>query len=157
MDAYEQYGRALLRKAERILGSRDDARDVVQSLFVDLAGAPHAADFAYLYRAVTNRCITVLRDESNRARLRDRHDEALRGPPRTRVDDDVIGTDFLQKLVKELEDGEAEVLAYRFLDDMTQDEIAEALGLSRKTIGKRLDRIRAVVRRMRAEGERREP
>ena len=37
------------------------------------------------------------------------------------------------------------MLAYRYLDDMTQEEIAELLGLSRKTIGKRLDRIREAV------------
>ena len=35
-----------------------------------------------------------------------------------------------------------EVLIARFVDDLTQEEIAEHLGLSRKTIGKRLDRIR---------------
>jgi RNA polymerase sigma factor (sigma-70 family) len=38
-----------------------------------------------------------------------------------------------------------QVLVARFVDDMTQEEIAEHLGLSRKTIGKRLDRIRAEV------------
>jgi len=37
------------------------------------------------------------------------------------------------------------VLVARFVDDMTQDEIAAQLGLSRKTIGKRLDRIRNEV------------
>ena len=39
----------------------------------------------------------------------------------------------------------------RFLDDMTQDEIAAHLGLSRKTVGKRLDRIRAAVTALRGE------
>jgi DNA-binding Lrp family transcriptional regulator len=34
---------------------------------------------------------------------------------------------------------------------MTQDEIAERLGLSRKTIGKRLDRIRDEVIKLRKE------
>ena len=43
---------------------------------------------------------------------------------------------------------DGKVLAYRFVDDMTQDEIAALLGLSRKTIGHRLDRIRAVVARI---------
>jgi DNA-directed RNA polymerase specialized sigma24 family protein len=33
----------------------------------------------------------------------------------------------------------------RFLDDMPQDEIASHLGVSRKTVGKRLDRIRDAV------------
>ena len=50
--------------------------------------------------------------------------------------------------MRELDDAHCEVLAYRFLDDLTQDEIGELLGLSRKTIGKRLDRIRETVTRL---------
>jgi RNA polymerase sigma-70 factor (ECF subfamily) len=151
MDAYERYGRALLRKAERIVGNREDARDILQALFVDLYQRSDAPmDLPYLYRAITNRCLTFLRDESNRGRLLDRHDEALVPPRRTACDEQVIGHDLLLKLVRELDAGESEVLAYRFVDDMTQDEIATLLGLSRKTIGRRLDRIREAVRRMMA-------
>ena len=36
MDIYRRYGPALLRKATRLLGNRDDALDVVQGLFTDL-------------------------------------------------------------------------------------------------------------------------
>jgi len=149
MDAYERYGRALLRKAERIVGNREDARDILQALFVDLYQRSNAPmDLPYLYRAVTNRCLTFVRDETNRARLLERHDDALGPSPRTACDDQVIGHDLLLKLVRELDAEESEVLAYRFLDDMTQEEIASLLGLSRKTIGKRLDRIRDAVRKM---------
>jgi RNA polymerase sigma-70 factor (ECF subfamily) len=151
MDAYERYGRALLRKAERIVGNREDARDILQALFVDLYQRSDAPmDLPYLYRAITNRCLTFLRDESNRGRLLERHDEALVPARRTACDDQVIGHDLLLKLVRALDVGESEVLAYRFIDDMTQDEIATLLGLSRKTIGRRLDRIRDAVRRMMA-------
>lgn len=158
MDAYERYGRALLRKAERIVGNREDARDILQALFVDLyQRSDTPMDLPYLYRAITNRCLTFVRDETNRARLLERHDEALAPPRRTACDDVAIGHDLLLKLVGALDAGESEVLAYRFLDDMTQDEIATLLGLSRKTIGKRLDRIRDAVRKLAgtpsAEGE----
>jgi RNA polymerase sigma factor (sigma-70 family) len=149
MDAYERYGRALLRKAERIVGNREDARDILQALFVDLYQKSDAPmDLAYLYRAVTNRCLSFVRDETNRARLLERHDEALVPSRRTACDDQVIGHDLLLKVVRELDVAESEVLAYRFLDDMTQDEIARLLGLSRKTIGRRLDRIREAVRKV---------
>ena len=36
MESYSRYGPALLRKAERLLQNHEDARDVVQALFVDL-------------------------------------------------------------------------------------------------------------------------
>lgn len=154
MDAYERYGRALLRKAERIVGNREDARDILQALFVDLYQRSDAPmDLPYLYRAITNRCLTFLRDETNRGRLLERHDAALAPARRTACDDQVIGHDLLLKLVRELGPAEGEVLAYRFVDDMTQDEIAALLGLSRKTVGKRLDRIRDAVRKLTAPPE----
>jgi RNA polymerase sigma-70 factor (ECF subfamily) len=149
MEAYYAHGRALLRKATRMLGNAEDARDLVQGLFVDLhARGQGDVDLPYLYRAVTNRCLTFLRDESNRARLLERHDEALAPAPRTHLESRVVGIDLLAKLVTVLDEPETEVLAYRYLDDMTQDEIAELLGVSRKTVGKRLDRVREAVRRV---------
>ena len=73
MHALERYRGALLRKATRVLRNPDDALDVVQGLFVDLLAAqapdPSVYDLPYLYRAVTNRCLSHLRDEKNRARL----------------------------------------------------------------------------------------
>lgn len=137
MDAYERYGRALLRKAERLVGNREDARDILQALFVDLHQRSDAPmDLPYLYRAITNRCLTFLRDESNRGRFLERHDEALAPIRRTACDDQVIGHDLLLKLVRLLDAGESEVLAYRFIDDMTQDEIAGGRSaLSRSGVG----------------------
>lgn len=130
-----------------MLGNHEDARDIVQNLFTDLHQKNDAIlDLRYLYRAVTNRCLTFMRDESNRARLLDAND--VTPPPRTACDDRTIGQDLLRKLVRELDGPHCEVLAYRYLDDMTQEEIAELLGLSRKTIGKRLDRIRDAVTRI---------
>lgn len=124
MEAYERYGRALVRRGVRVLGNADDARDVVQGLFTDLYQRGDVPlDLPYLYRAVTNRCLSLLRDESNRARLLERNVQALAPPPRTTCDDHAIGVDLLAKLVRELDDSETEVLMYRYLDDMTQDEI----------------------------------
>ena len=152
MEAYQLYGRALRRKAARMLGSDADAGDVVQALFVELLERPELPlDLPYLYRAVTNRCLSIIRDESNRARLLP--PEPLASPARTLLDDRAISHDLLVKLARRLDDEHCQVLTYRFVDDMTQDEIARLLGLSRKTIGHRLDTIRAAVEQLaRSEG-----
>jgi RNA polymerase sigma-70 factor (ECF subfamily) len=145
MDAYQRHGRALLRKAERMLGNRADAQDLVQNLFVDLLSKGESPDLPYLYRAITNRCLTFIRDTSNRTRLLESNDDALRGPIRTRCDERVIGMDLLLKLSKTLDERALEILTYRWFDDMTQEEIAEITGLSRKTVGKIEGEIRAAV------------
>jgi len=70
---------------------------------------------------------------------------------RVRLEDQVVGIGLIAALADRLDGGHLDVLVARFVDDMTQDEIAEHLGLSRKTIGKRLDRIRDEVIALRGE------
>jgi len=135
-----------VRKAERILRSREDAVDVVHALFVDLIPrwSPDV-DLPYLYRAITNRCLNVVRDRGTRARLLAREQQSAAPIGRVQLEDEVVGVGLLAALTDRLDQGHLEVLVCRFVDDMTQEEIAEHLGLSRKTIGKRLDRIRDEV------------
>jgi RNA polymerase sigma-70 factor (ECF subfamily) len=151
-DAYRRFAPALVRKAERILQNRDDALDIVHGLFVEMmrprrwsAPPTGALELPYLYRAITNRCLNHLRDRANRADLLARQEPALRGCARTRCDDQVIGLDLLAKLATRLDRRSLEILVYRYVDDMSQDEIAALIGASRKTVGKRMQIIRAAV------------
>ena len=136
-----------MRKAERMLQSQDDAQDLVHGLFVDLiAKNKTSVDLAYLYRAVTNRCLNRIRDRKARSGLLARHDDLLRGIVRITCDDAVIGFDLLVKLVDRLDKKTAEVLAYHFFDDMTQAEIADLTSTSRRSVGRRIQSIRDCAR-----------
>jgi len=146
------FGPALVRKAERMLRSREDAVDIVHALFADLIPTwTSDVDLPYLYRAVTNRCLNLVRDRGTRARLLERETTAAAPLGRVRLDDEVVGVTLLAQLAERLDDVHLQVLVCRFIDDMTQDEIAGHLGVSRKTIGKRLDRIRDAVTALRGE------
>ncbi len=154
MDAYLRYGAALVRKAERILRDREDARDVVQALFVELLQRGESA-FAlpYLYRAVTNRCLNLLRDRSTQARLLEHGGGALVLPARTNCEDLAVDLDLLIRLSRTLEREQLELLVYRYLDDLSQAEIAEVMGKSRRTIGKYLAALDTVVAQLAASEE----
>ena len=141
--AYEKYGRALIRKAERLLRSRDDAEDIVQGLFADLMNQSEATmDLPYLYRAVTNRCLSQLRDSSNRLRI-------LQSTPSVaafaRAEEMYLDSDLVLRLVSQLDEESCQILVYRFFDDMTLEEVADVMRTSRKTIAKRLEQIRQIV------------
>jgi RNA polymerase sigma-70 factor, ECF subfamily len=139
-----------VRKAERIVRCREDALDLVHTLFVDLIPRwSNEMDLPYLYRAITNRCLNAIRDVNTRARLLAREQPAPLG--RVSLEDEVMGVQLIAQLAERLDESHLEVLVCRFLDDMTQEEIAEHTGLSRKTIGKRLDRIRDEVLALREE------
>jgi RNA polymerase sigma-70 factor, ECF subfamily len=150
--AYRAYGPALVRKAERVLRSREDAVDVVHGLFADLIPRWNKdVDLPYLYRAVTNRCLNLVRDRATRARLLEREGTVAAPMGRVKLEDQVVGVGLIAALAEKLDESHMEVLVARFVDDMTQEEIAAHLGLSRKTIGKRLDRIRDEVLALRQE------
>lgn len=150
--AYRAYGPALVRKAERILRSREDAFDLVHALFVDLIPRwSKDVDLPYLYRAITNRCLNALRDRNTRVRLLAHEPHAAAPLARVELEDEVVGLRLIASLADRLDESHLEVLVCRFIDDMTQEEIAEHLKLSRKTIGKRLDRIRDEVLALRKE------
>jgi RNA polymerase sigma-70 factor (ECF subfamily) len=135
-----------------MLRSREDAVDVVHALFVDLLPTwTSDVDLPYLYRAVTNRCLNLVRDRGTRARLLEREPASAAPVGRVRLDDEVVGLGLLAALVDRLDEGHLQVLVCRFVDDMTQDEISSHLGVSRKTVGKRLDRIRDAVTVLRSE------
>lgn len=147
VEIYRTYGPALMRKASRILLNPDDASDIVQGLFVDIMQrGTHDVELPYLYRAVTNRCLNLIRDRNNRQRLLEIQQPALRGAARTMCDDQLISLDLLVKLTEQLDETSLEILVCLYIDDMSQQETAEFLGTSRKTIGKRLAKIRERVR-----------
>ena len=141
-DAYQRHGPALVRKAQRMLRNREDAIDVVHGLFADLISQPDTPmELPYLYRAVTHRCLNLVRDAQGRARLLAREQATV--APSSRLADGrrVLDLDLLGRLCDGLDRDHLEVLVCRFVDEMTQEEIGQHLGLSRKTIGKRLARI----------------
>jgi RNA polymerase sigma-70 factor (ECF subfamily) len=141
-DAYARYGPALVRKAERVLRNREDAIDVVHGLFADLLSQPETPmELPYLYRAVTHRCLNLVRDAHGRARLLVKQQAVV--APSSRLSDGsrLLDIDLLGRLCEGLDGGHLEVMVCRYVDEMTQEEIGVHLGLSRKTIGKRLARI----------------
>lgn len=143
---YQTYGPALVRKARRVLQDSDEARDIVQSLFVDLMQRNELdVDLPYLYRAVTNRCLNAIRDRDNRRRLLEQQSPALRGVARSACGDRVVDLDLLTKLSDRLDARSLEIVVCLYVDDMTQDETADLLGVSRRAVVKRVRKIRDVV------------
>ena len=145
-DSYRKYGPALLRKAERLLLNKQDAMDIVQGLFMDLWERNQSEfNLPYLYQAVTRRALSMIRDQKNHQRLLARQDIALHPSPRILSESLVIGQDLLTKLIPQLDQKSSEILVYRFIDDMTHDEISVLLGVSKKTVLRKLESIRMLV------------
>lgn len=148
---YRSHGAIVLRRARQILGSDDDAAEVLQELFASLVARPAQFDgrstpTTFLYAATTHACLARLRDRANRLRLLD---EQVR-PWTTDVDPRSPGTGLaVRAVLAQLSDDEARAAVYHYLDGMSHAEIAELLGCSRRHVGDLLARVteRLVVRK----------
>lgn len=142
-----RWGPMVLRRARAILGNEADAEEAMQDVFLKLYDA--LGDFegrsnvsTWLYRVATNLCLNRLRDENRRRELRAIHLQeniAVNGPA-----GQVIARETLLK-VPDIEWAQAAV--YVYADGMTQDEAAKVMGVSVRTIGNYLRRLKEWARK----------
>jgi RNA polymerase sigma-70 factor (ECF subfamily) len=131
-----------------MLGNRDDAEDIVQGLFADLLKKKkYDESLPYLYRAATNRCLNLMRNRKKRRNLLAQSAVPAATAGRTLLEERVVGSELLSRLVGKLDKKSAEILVYKYVDDLTQEEIADMMRLSRRTIGKKLKRISEEARK----------
>ena len=146
--SYALYGMAVHRRCLRLLGSQVEADDALQEIFLRASGSKLPvesleAPLAWLYRITDNHCLDLLerRRRSSAADLRTHLPATTAAGPgnleRVHVVAQVLAA--CPERVRR-----AAVLYY--VDEMTQDEVAEALGVSRKTVKEKLARFKEIAR-----------
>jgi len=148
-ELFREHAQMIHRTAYVITGHRQDAEDVLQSIFVKLLQHGLAPEVRqqparYLYRAAVNLSLNVLRARKRR-RLVDGIDTLeLPAPGETR--EHLRGRDERQERLTEamagLKPRALEILLLRYAHDYSDAEIAALLGTSRGTIAVTLYRIR---------------
>jgi RNA polymerase sigma-70 factor (ECF subfamily) len=148
-ELYRRFGALVRRRARSILGDEQEAMDAAQEVFVRVIAA--MAEFrgqsqpsTWLYRITTNLCLNRIRDGKRR---RDRLAEVAQagGPFPAGAAPSPEARTALRGLLAQVPEDLAQVAVYYYVDEMDQAEIAAVLGVSRRTIGYRLDRFREVA------------
>lgn len=140
---YRSHGHLVLRRARAILGNETEAQEVLQDLFTGFTKDPQAlldadSPVAFLYGATTHRCLNVMRNSKNRARLLDARADEL--TPRVRADAPEPCA-LLRQVLVQLDETTARAAIYHHVDGMTHAEISEILGCSRRHVGNLLQRL----------------
>lgn len=97
----------------------------------------------WVYRVTTNVALNQLRGR----KLREPLLTVLPDEPTT-DGDRVEARQLVAKWLAHLDERELEVAALLYLDGLTQQEVAEVLGLSRKTIVREVDELRQKLERL---------
>lgn len=145
---YRAHQSAVYGQCKRLLGDRHAAEDAAQETFArafrylgDVADPEHQR--RWLLRVANNYCLNQVRDRKRRAELLLRMNV-------DQVDDSaaaLMEREVAVSVARSLPDKVRRVAWLRYVDEMHQDQVAETLGISRRTVVNRLAAFRAGVRR----------
>lgn len=149
-ELYEAYGYAVHRRCLRMLGTRSDADDVLQNVFVRVLRYGHTFDgrdpLGWLYRIADRQCIDAIKKNRRLALVGDWEEESRTPPQDSRFAGvAALGCD-LREIIRRVAPGDARMAILYYLDEMTQDEVAAKMGCSRKTVKKRLARFKEIAK-----------
>jgi len=135
-----------------LLGQTDAARDAEQEVFLRLLTGldsfkKASSPVTWIYRITTNICIDELRRRSrrNEVELSPRVAEALAGDRQSSPDRALAAKRAALELLKNTDEQSLQIFVHAHLDEMTQEDIARLLGLSRKTVWSKLNRLRRQI------------
>ena len=151
---YQAHAVGLIRLAVVMLGDRAAAEDVVQDAFLGLyrhwAGLDDPANaLVYVRSAVLNRCRNALRQRGRDAR------PLAAAMASESAEAAVLVSEEHQRVltaIRALPDRQREALVLRFYLDMSEEETARAMGISRGTVKSATSRAVAALGRMLKEG-----
>jgi RNA polymerase sigma-70 factor (ECF subfamily) len=152
---YREHATEVVRAAYRVTGSMSDAEDVLQTVFLRLAGRMDAVELgagagAYLRRSAINAALDVMRGR-RRQRAVDLDAEAGPEPadesadPERRHSGREAGAQVRRALAR-LNPKAAQVFALRYFEDLGNKEIARLLTMSQTAVAVTLHRTRSRLR-----------
>jgi RNA polymerase sigma-70 factor (ECF subfamily) len=140
--AFEDHGWHVIMRARTILRNEEEAKDVCQDVFLKLAESYTTlrdADklTAWIFRVTTNLCIDRLRTRKN-------HDSSMLDSLSAKGDTQKVSEDHevILKLMSFLSADDQKLMILRYIDELTLEEMEEVIGQTRKTISKKLEKIK---------------
>ena len=128
---------AMFRLAVSLLYDADEARDVVSDVFTSLldGGIAIKSDNArgFLLTCVRNSCINVIRHKQTRERFMKLYSTSAE-PQVSGPDDSMMLAELREFIDNHLSPLSRRIFTLRYLQDMTCQQVADAVGVSRVTV-----------------------
>jgi RNA polymerase sigma-70 factor (ECF subfamily) len=150
---YENYAPSIYNHCCRFLRSAAGARDATQETFVRVMSRGmvvtcEKAALGYLYRTSTNVCLNILSQQKIESRTAV---VLTMNTPNVRWSE-FADREFILALLARCGEARAQVAVMHHVEEMSQVEIAEVLGITRKTVFNRLRSTARIARDMLRDG-----
>ncbi len=144
-ELYECHYAAVYRTALRVTGNPADAEDVLQTVFLRIlsqGGGPDSTQMpeAYFRRAAANAAIDLLRRRVSHAEIRIEDTS----PPMAKESTALL-KESLRRAIAALEQNDAVLFLLRYVEGLSNGELADMFGQDKNNIAVRLHRIRQTL------------
>jgi RNA polymerase sigma-70 factor (ECF subfamily) len=145
VELYETHYAAVYRTAARITGNSADAEDVLQTVFLRVLAQEEPAASrqlteAYFKRAAANAAIDILRRKTTHAeiQLNNNHLRLCKEPA-------ALLKEQLRRAIASLNQEDASIFLLRYVEGLTNGELAELYQQEKNAVAVRLHRIRQTL------------
>jgi RNA polymerase sigma-70 factor, ECF subfamily len=150
-ELYRRFGPLVLRRCRRLLGSDEEAEDALQEIFLKVLRSyasfrGSSSPSTWLYRVATNHCLNRLRDRGRAERV----DQEVARRIEQSAEGAIAAREVLERLLARTDERTKAILVYRYLDDMSLQEVADTMGLARNTVASSLRKLERRLRRLTA-------
>jgi RNA polymerase sigma-70 factor (ECF subfamily) len=148
-ELYRQYGPVVYRRCLRILKDPDAAKDATQEVFVKLIRdmeklADRETVLPWIYRVATNHCLNQRRNSTRRGEDVEMPDlELAEGTTTDAYPDRALA----QQVLEQVDETTRSVAVGVLVDGMEHEEVADLLGISRRTVARKLERFLDTARK----------
>jgi RNA polymerase sigma-70 factor (ECF subfamily) len=147
-ELYAKYSPAIYAHCRRFLQSPAAARDATQEAFVRVIARgvvlPREEEaLRYLYRVSTNVCLNLLREHNVHTRAVPTL--AANAAHVSSAEAGLADREFVLAVMEKCGEGGAQVAIMHYLDGMSQVEVAEVLGITRRTVFNRLRKMARIA------------
>jgi RNA polymerase sigma-70 factor (ECF subfamily) len=142
-ELYKQYGPVVYRRCLRFLKNQEAARDATQDVFVKLVREmPKIQDrqtvLPWVYRAATNHCLNLRRNAHRRG---EDHLEADLDLAPSVSPDGYPDRALAQAILSRFDEDTQAIAVGAIVDGMEHGELAASLGVSRRTVARKLQQF----------------
>lgn len=151
---YKLHGPFVIRRCKTILKNNSDADDATQEVFIRIIKnietfKNESNPTTWIYRIATNVCIDIIRKKSSQPiqTLAFEIVDTIEHPS-PRADIIALSRQEIDWIFSHLDPQSLQILVHTFLDEMSQEEIAQVIGISRKTVWTKLDKLKSKLERL---------
>ncbi len=139
---FHRYSDTVYRTALCVTGNSADAEDVLQTVFLRVLNQGERLDLSavpegYFRRAAANAAVDIIRRKFSRGDVQ--LDETM---PHAGHDSPVLLKEQLRRAISQLDARDAEIFLLRYVEGLSNGELAEMFEVEKTTIAVRLHRIR---------------